>query len=71
MTKGDARPERFQALSIFVGIWNTVGEIAATPDSPASKLLATDVYEWLPGGRFLLHRVDTRMGDTASGSIEI
>jgi Protein of unknown function (DUF1579) len=71
MTKSDARPQKLQALSIFVGVWNTEGEIAATPDSPASKLLATDIYEWLPGRRFLVHRVDARMGDAVSRSIEI
>jgi hypothetical protein len=58
-------------LSIFCGVWNTEGEIAATEDAPAMTLLATDIYEWLPGRHFLLHRVDARMGGAASRSIEI
>lgn len=30
MTKGNARPEELEALSILVGVWNTEGDIAAT-----------------------------------------
>lgn len=62
---------KLKHLSIFCGVWNTEGEIAATEDAPAMTLLATDVYEWLPGKHFLLHRVDARMGSTVSRSIEI
>ena len=71
MTRNDTKHQKLRALSIFVGTWNTEGEIAATPDRAASKLLATDIYEWLPGGQFLMHRVDARMGDAVSRSIEI
>lgn len=65
------RPKKLDDLSVFVGVWNTVGEIAATSTSPAAQLLATDTYEWIPGGHFLLHRVDARMGEEVSRSIEI
>jgi len=58
-------------LDAFVGKWDTVGEIQASPYGPAGKILGTDTYEWLPGGFFLVHRVDVRMGDQKNESIEI
>lgn len=30
-----------------------------------------DTYEWLPGGFFLIHRVDGRMGEAEVTAIEI
>lgn len=62
---------RMKALSVFVGVWNTEGEIVATAEAPATTLRATDTYGFLPGGHFLLHTVDARMGDQVSRSIEI
>jgi len=58
-------------LKPFVGKWNTVGEIQASPYGPAGKIIGTDTYEWLPGGFFLVHRVDVHMGDQTNESIEI
>lgn len=60
-----------QLLAPFVGLWNTTGiqkGDAATPDIPIN---GTDVYEWLPGGFFLLHRVDVHFGEERIQSIEI
>jgi hypothetical protein len=34
-------------------------------------LQAVDTYEWLPGGFFLLHRVDGRMGEDPVHVLEI
>lgn len=58
-------------LSVFVGKWNTEGQLRATPSNPAVKIIGTDIYEWLPGGFFLVHRVDVRMGDEEVKSVEI
>lgn len=58
-------------LEIFVGEWRTEGEILATEAGPASRLTAIDRYEWLPGGFFLLHHVDARMGDVEIKTLEI
>jgi hypothetical protein len=60
-----------EALQIFVGTWNTEGEIEATSTEPGSRLKARDTYEWLPGGFFLLHRVEGCMGTTDVQSLEI
>ncbi|WP_227011520.1 DUF1579 family protein [Paenibacillus lutimineralis] len=58
-------------LEIFVGKWNTEGEIRATSSSPAARLIAVDTYEWLPGGFFLIHKVDGHMGNEVVKTTEI
>lgn len=59
------------SLSPFVGIWNTKGSIKASDKAEEQTLFATDIYEWLPGKCFLLHRVDARMGDDITRSTEV
>ncbi len=61
-------------LDVFVGTWNTEGTIladAAHPSATTAKLTAVDTYEWLPGGFFLIHHVDGRMGEDEVHAIEI
>ena len=65
------RGAQHAALQIFVGVWNTEGEIVGASASAAGTMTATDSYEWLPGGFFLLHRVDARMGGEPGRSLEI
>ncbi len=60
-----------RALDPFVGVWNTQGEIRSDKDAEEQRLVATDIYEWLPGKHFLLHRVDARLADQIVRSIEI
>lgn len=60
-----------KALAPFVGIWNTEGKIKANDGAEEQGLVATDIYEWLPGKRFLLHRVDARLGGHITRSMEI
>ena len=56
---------------IFIGMWNTQGEVLPTDLGPASTLLATDTYEWLPRRHFLLHRIDARFGRAPTRGLEI
>jgi hypothetical protein len=58
-------------FEIFIGTWNTSGNVLAVGDAPATTLSATDIYRWLPGKRFILHEVDARFGHDVSRSIEI
>ncbi len=62
---------RMARFEIFVGTWNTRGEVLATESAPAGVLRATDTYRWLPGGHFLLHDVDARFDDEPSRSMEV
>ena len=63
--------DKMRRFEIFIGTWNTTGEVLATDSSAASTLVATDVYRWLPGRRFIVHDVDARFGGEVSRSMEV
>lgn len=48
-----AGPEH-QRLEVFIGKWINEGHTIATADAPAVPILTSDVYEWMPGGFFVL-----------------
>ena len=58
-------------FEVFIGIWNTVGEVFATSHAPATTLVATDIYRWLPGRQFIIHDVDARFGSQVTRSMEV
>lgn len=59
------------ALAPFVGRWSTAGQVLASGSTPALEIVGIDEYEWLPGGFFLLHRVDVRIGGERVQALEI
>lgn len=42
-------------LDIIIGKWITLGETVANENSQAVPINASDVYEWIPGGFYILH----------------
>lgn len=58
-------------FEIFVGTWNTTGEVLETSSAPAAKLPATDTYRWIPGMHFIVHEADARFGEDPSRSMEV
>jgi Protein of unknown function (DUF1579) len=64
----NAEHERLEPL---VGTWRTEGSTREAPGAPASRIEATDTYEWLPGGFGLLHTVDARVGEEKVEGAEI
>ena len=60
-----------ERLEVFIGTWNTTGEVLETEDGPASRLSATDTYRWLPGRHFIVHDVDARFGEAPTRSMEV
>lgn len=69
---GAPRPGPWHArLAPFVGRWNTAGQVLAGDSGPGFPFAGTDTYEWVPGGFFLLHRVDVRMGGDHVQALEI
>jgi hypothetical protein len=58
-------------LDAFVGVWETQGEIKAGPSGQAVSFKASDTYEWLPGGHFLLHRFNADMPEGTVSGIEV
>lgn len=65
------RPPELDALDVFIGRWITVGETASGGEAPPVPIHASDVYEWLPGKRFVLHPAYGRFSDTDVGGVEI
>ena len=64
-------PKTMSRFSVFIGTWNTTGDVFPVADVSSSDLVATDTYLWVPGQHFILHQVDARFGGTVSRSIEI
>ena len=63
-------PEQ-ERLQVIIGKWINEGETAATPETPAVKITASDVYEWATGGFFVVHPAYGRIGDVSVGGVEI
>jgi hypothetical protein len=57
-----------QRLGALVGRWRSEGHIVGEAPVP---IKGTDVYEWLPGGFFLVHHVDVMIGEQPVQAIEI
>jgi hypothetical protein len=65
------RGPEHEALEVFIGKWMTQGHTIAGPGAPAVPILASDVYEWVPGGFFILHTAYGRIGDVGVGGVEM
>jgi hypothetical protein len=66
----DQQPE-LKFLDAFVGRWKTTGAIKGSNGEPDIGINGSDIYEWLPGGFSLLHKVDVYMGNERNQTIEI
>lgn len=62
---------RMSKFEVFIGTWNTTGEVLETEASPAGTLSATDTYRWLPGKHFIVHDVDARFDGKPTRSMEV
>ena len=58
-------------LEVFIGKWMNEGQTIAGASAPAVKILTSDVYEWMPGGFFVLHTAYGRIGNMDVGGTEI
>jgi len=65
------RPPELEQLNVFIGRWMTEGETVAEPDVPSMPIVASDVYEWLPGRYFVMHPAYGRIGNVGVGGLEV
>ncbi|HEY3712062.1 MAG TPA: hypothetical protein VGL64_21985 [Amycolatopsis sp.] len=65
------RDGRHQALEALIGKWINEGRTIGTAEVPSVAILTSDVYEWAPGGFFVLHSAFGRIGETAVGGVEM
>ncbi len=66
-----ARDGRHEALAVLIGNWINEGHTIGTGDFPSVAILASDVYEWAPGGFFVVHSAFGKIGETSVGGIEM
>ena len=59
-----------ELLDVFIGKWINEGHTVASAGAPAVEILTSDVYEWMPGGFFVLHHAYGRVGDMDVGATE-
>lgn len=65
------RDARHEALDVLIGKWINEGHTVATAEAPSMPILTSDVYEWAPGGFFVVHSAYGKIGDASVGGVEI
>jgi hypothetical protein len=50
-----ARDSRHEALAVLIGSWINEGHTIGTAEISSVPILTSDVYEWAPGGFFVVH----------------
>ncbi len=70
---GEARTRgpQHEALEIWVGRWINNGHTINEDGTPGLTITTSDVYEWAPGGFFILHTAFGRAGEHSGGAVEI
>ena len=64
-------PSAQDRLSVFAGRWKMAGQAHESPFGPRADVSAVETYAWLPGARFLIHRLEGRLGPNEIACIEI
>jgi hypothetical protein len=65
------RDARHQALEVLIGRWINEGQTVKTAQMPSAAILTSDVYQWAPGGFFVVHSAYGKIGDASVGGVEI
>jgi hypothetical protein len=68
---GTSAAAGLSALERLVGKWHTEGEQHEGPLGPAAPFAAVEIFEWLDGGQFLIHRLDGHFDRRAAACIEV
>ncbi|MCA2213095.1 DUF1579 family protein [Jidongwangia harbinensis] len=62
---------RVRQLAPLVGRWRTFGTVFGEDGAPVMSVDGTDEYEWMPGGQWVIHRVDVAMGNDRARALEL
>jgi hypothetical protein len=65
------RDARHRALEVLIGNWINEGQTVQTAQIPSAAILTSDVYQWAPGGFFVVHSAYGKIGDAGVGGVEI
>ncbi|NMM91980.1 hypothetical protein B2J88_48275 [Rhodococcus sp. SRB_17] len=55
----------------IIGRWKTSGTVLDEDGEQVARIDGTDEYEWMPGGGWVVHRVDVAMGDDRVHALEL
>ena len=69
--EGPRRGPHHEALAAWVGRWINEGHLVDGDGTVGERIVTSDVYEWAPGGFFLLHEAYGRVGEFDAGAIEV
>jgi hypothetical protein len=58
-------------LEPIVANWRTSGRVFDEAGAEIMRISGTDEYEWMPGRRWVIHRVDVMMGDDRTRALEM
>jgi hypothetical protein len=61
----------YRPLEVLIGRWMTIGHTFGPDGAPAAPITASDIYEWAPGGFFILHTAYGTIGEQGVGGIEM
>jgi Protein of unknown function (DUF1579) len=70
VTEHQRLPEH-DLLNTLIGRWITAGTTVSPDGSQTLELHASDVYEWVAGGVFVVHTAYGYIGETQVGGIEM
>ncbi len=65
------RGPQHEALEAWVGRWINQGHTINEDGTPGLTITTSDVYEWAPGGFFIVHSAFGRAGEHSGGGVEI
>jgi Protein of unknown function (DUF1579) len=71
MSRSNSRSSALDQLEVFIGRWLTEGETVAAAGAPSTRIFASDVYQWGPGGQFIMHPAYGRVGQQDVGGLEV
>ena len=60
-------PTKPAALAPFIGTWQTTGATRASAGESSHRIEAVDTYEWMEGGYFILHRIESKKPTAFTG----
>jgi hypothetical protein len=63
--------DQMRALEPMVRSWRTSGQVFDADGAKTMRVEGTDEYEWMPGGQWIIHRVDVMMGDDHVQALEL
>ena len=58
-------------LDVLIGRWIIEGHLVDEAGESGGRIVASDVYEWAPGGFFVIHPAYGLIGEVGGGGLEV